>query len=150
MFTASRQRPIRRPDLVIEHSLHNTGRMQIPGAIQPTFLTLDGTSIGPDFASRCRSKSARRREMKLAAVQGMRFASFGRWNRAISSAFPSTASAKQGITISSLIIERQALGYEPQHRPMTKLALWSIRSVLSMDHLSMSAPTGWPNVWTTT
>ena len=125
-------------DLVIEHSLHNTGRVTIRAEqYNHNFLTLDSAPIGPDFSItlpfRIQAPSAL--DSGLAAIEGNGIR------------FVKPLAPGEVVSFSVLGFTQQSRDYDVRvenrktgagvriagNRPLTKLALWSIRSVLSME-----------------
>ena len=143
-----------RPDLMIEHAQHNTGRIAITSEqYNHNFLTLDSAPIGPDHRItvpfRIRPLSApdptlaqiRENEIRfvkvLAAGEVVSFQMLGFTND------PGDYDMR---------IENQKTGAAVRitgNRPLTKLALWSIRSVLSMEpFIDVSTEPGGHVLWT--
>ena len=146
--------PSGRPDLVIEHSLHNTGRARITAEqYNHNFLTLNGTAIGPDFVItlpfEIRSSA---QDRKFAAVQGnqIRFVQALAPRDVVS--FPVLGFSEAGDY--DIRVENRKTGAAVRvvgDCAMTKLSLWSIRSVLSMEpFVDVSTEPGGCTVWTTT
>ena len=142
------------PDLVIEHSLHNTGRTQITAEqYNHNFLTLDGTSIGPDFVVTLPFEiRTPAQDRELAAVRGNQI----RFTQALAPrdvvSLPVYGFGE--VRDYDIRVENRKMGVGVRatgNRPMTKLALWSIRSVLSMEpFIDVSTSPGGRMEWTTT
>lgn len=145
-----------RPDLVIDHSLQNTGKVAITtDQYNHNFLTLDSEPIGPDFLVRLpfliQTPSAA--DQKLAAVWEKEI-------RLVKALVPGDVVSLQiygfGQTPSDydIRVENRKAGTGLRitgDRPLTNLALWSIRSVLSMEpFIDVSTAPGGRTVWTNT
>ncbi|HVE89758.1 MAG TPA: hypothetical protein VNA44_08650 [Burkholderiaceae bacterium] len=146
--------PSGRSDLVIEHSLHNTGRVQISTEqYNHNFLTLDGTSIGPDFVVTLPFEiRTPAQDRKLAAVHGnqIHFVQALAPRDVVSLLIHGFGEAGDY----DIRVDNRKTGVGVHvigNRPMTKLALWSIRSVLSMEpFIDVSTSPGGRTNWTTT
>lgn len=125
-------------DLVIEHSLHNTGRVAIRAEqYNHNFLTLDGAQIGPDFLITLpfRIQAPPTLDSELAEIQGneIRFVKPLAPGEVVS--FPVLGFSERFDDYDIRVENRKTrAGVRMRgNRPLTKLALWSIRSVLSME-----------------
>ena len=145
-----------RPDLVIDHSLQNTGRVAITtDQYNHNFLTLDSEPIGPDFLIRLpfRLHTPSAADPKLAAVaeKEIRFVKALAPGDVVS--FPILGFGENPGDYDIRVENRKAgVGLRiTGNRPLTKLALWSIRSVLSMEpFIDVSTEPGGHTVWTYT
>lgn len=148
--------PPGRPELVIEHSLHNTGRVAIKtDQYNHNFLTLDRAQTGPDFLItlpfQVHASSAANGE--LAAVKGNEI----RFIRSLGArdvvSFPVLGFGEDARDY-DIRVENRKTGAGVRitaNRPLTKLALWSIRSVLSMEpFIDVSTEPGGHTDWTYT
>ncbi len=146
--------PSGRADLVIEHSLHNTGQLRIAAEqYNHNFLTLDGTSLGPDFVITLPFEiHTPAHDGKFAAVQGNQI----RFVKALAPcdvvSLPVQGFGKAGDY--DIRVENRKTGAAVRvvgDCAMTKLSLWSIRSVLSMEpFIDVSTESGGCTIWTTT
>ena len=147
--------PPGRPDLVIEHSLYNTGRVAIKSEqYNHNFLTLDGAPIGPGFAVTLPFQiHTPALNQKFAAIQGNEI-------RFVEALAPCDV---VGFPILGFGGNRRDYDIRVENREtgvgvrvtgdcsLTKLALWSIRSVLSMEpFIDVSTEAGGRTAWTTT
>lgn len=145
-----------RPDLVIDHSLKNTGRVAITtDQYNHNFLTLGSAPIGPDFLIRLpfRLHTPSAPDPKLAAVaeKEIRFVKALAPGDVVS--FPILGFGENPGDYDIRVENRKAgVGLRITcNRPLTKLALWSIRSVLSMEpFVNVSTEPGGHAVWTYT
>ncbi|MGZ9075688.1 MAG: hypothetical protein ACXW13_07905 [Burkholderiaceae bacterium] len=140
-------------DLVIEHSLHNTGRVAIRAEqYNHNFLTLDSAPIGPDFLITLpfRIHAPSTLDFELAAIQGneIRFVKPLAPGEVVS--FPVRGFTEQSRDY-DIRVENRKLGAGVRmtgNRPLTKLTLWSIRSVLSMEpFIDVSTEPGGRTLW---
>ena len=125
-----------RPQVVIQHWLWNIGRTAIScEQYNHNFLTLDRAPIGPDFVLTFPFQVQAPSAPDIAAVTGQRI-SFVRAlaNQDVAS-FPIMGFGTDARDY-DISIENQRIGAGLRitgDRPMTRLALWSIRSVLSIE-----------------
>ncbi len=127
-----------KPDLVLEHSLKNTGRRPIVSSVYDhNFLVLDRQSTGPDFVITLPFEitTARPPEKGIAEIRGKQILYRKRLENEDRVAFPI-----QGFGSSpkdyDIRIENSKAGAGVRiraDRPMSSLALWSIRTVLSVE-----------------
>ena len=145
-----------RPELVIDHSLQNTGRVAIgTDQYNHNFLTLDSEPIGPDFVISLpfRIQTPSLADQKLVAVweNEIRFV-----KALVPGDVVSLPIAGFGQTSGDydIRVENRKVGTGLRitgNRPLTNLALWSIRSVLSMEpFIDVSTQPGGRTVWTYT
>ena len=156
-FTARRVSLVAgRPDLVIDHSLQNTGRAAITtDQYNHNFLTLDGESIGPDFLIslpfRIQTPSAVGSELAAVWENEIRFVKALVPGDVVS--FPIQGFGETPSDYDIRVENRKAgTGLRiTGNRPLTKLSLWSIRSVVSMEpFVDVSTEPGGHTVWTYT
>jgi hypothetical protein len=128
----------KRPEMVIEHRLTNTGKRRLSTSVyNHNFLVLDRQPTGPDFVVKVpfEIKAARTLDRALAEVRGNQivFKKALHDRDVVYTAFQGfgTTAADYGFTI-----ENKKVGAGLQvtgDRPLSKMALWSIRSVLSIE-----------------
>jgi hypothetical protein len=126
------------PVLVIEHALRNTGRLPIETPqYSHNFLVLDGAATGPDFLITVpfQIKTAKPPDPALAEIRGNQIAYTKVLTGEDRVTFPvdgfSTAAKDYDIRV-----ENRATGAGfrvTSDRPLARLPLWSIRSVVSME-----------------
>ncbi len=127
-----------RPDLVIEHALHNTGRVAIKSdQYNHNFLTLDNAQIGPDvlitLPFRIRALSEPDPKLAMVRENEIRFLTVLAPRDVVSFQMVGFGDDARDYDIR---VESQKTGAGVRitgDRPLTKLALWSIRSVVSME-----------------
>ena len=127
-----------RPEMVIEHRLKNTGTRRLSTSVyNHNFLVLDKQPTGPDFVVNVpfEIKAARTLDRALAEIRGNQivFKKALHDRDVVYTAFQGfgTTAADYGFTI-----ENKKVGAGLQitgDRPLSKMALWSIRSVLSIE-----------------
>jgi hypothetical protein len=127
-----------RPELVIEHTLRNTGRLPIETPqYNHNFLTLDAAPTGPDFVITVpfQIQTPKPPDPALAEIRG---------NQLV---YTKLLTGEDRVTFSFQGFGKTAKDYDIKvenrrtgagfrvvgDRPMTQLALWSIRSVISME-----------------
>lgn len=125
-------------DLVIEHSLDNTGRVTIQAEqYNHNFLTLDGAQIGPDFLITLpfRIQAPPRLDSRLAEIQENEIRFVKRLAPGEAVSFPVMGFSERSDDYDIQVENRKTkAGVRIKgNRPLTRLALWSIRSVLSME-----------------
>lgn len=142
-----------RPELVIEHALYNTGEVPIRAdQYNHNFLTLDCAPIGPDFRIelpfRIRALSAPDPTSALVREREIRFLKVLAPHEVVSFSMQGFGHAASDYDIR---IENQRIGAGVRitgNRPLTKLTLWSIRSVLSMEpFIDVSTEPGGQTMW---
>jgi hypothetical protein len=127
-----------KPEMVLEHSLRNTGRRPIVTSVYDhNFLVLDKQPIGPDFTIELPFdiKTEHPVENGLAEARGKRFVFLKTLERkeTVAASFLGfgTSAADYRITI-----ENSKVGAGMKitgDRPLAQESLWSIRSVLAME-----------------
>jgi hypothetical protein len=143
-----------RPDLVIEHALHNTGRVAIKSdQYNHNFLTLDNARIGPDVLITLpfRICALSEPDPKLAMVRENEI-------RYLAELAPRDVVSFQMLGFGDdardydIRVESQKTGAGVRitgNRALTQLALWSIRSVVSMEpFVDVSTEPGGRTMWT--
>ena len=142
-----------RPDLLIEHTLHNTGRVAIRAEqYNHNFLTLDSAPIGPDFLIalpfRVSALSAPDPTLALVREKEIRFLKILAPHQVVGFSMEGFGNDAGDYDIR---IENQKTGAGMRitgDRPLTRLALWSIRSVVSMEpFIDVSTEPGGHTVW---
>jgi hypothetical protein len=126
------------PEMVLEHSLQNTGRKKIESSVyNHNFLVLDGQAPGPDFriALPFELRSAGGPRPELAEIRGRELT----YKKKLEGQ-ESVAISLEGFGASpadyDIRVENAALRAGVRitaDRPLDKLPLWSIRSVLSIE-----------------
>jgi hypothetical protein len=145
-----------RPEMVMEHRLKNTGKRPISTSVyNHNFLVLDGQPTGPDFILKMpfEVKGARSLDGALAESRGNQIV----FHKALKDrdvvytafkGFGATAADYQ------FTIENKKVGAGMEitgDRPLSKAALWSIRSVLSIEpFVNMMIDPGREFSWTYT
>ncbi len=142
-----------RPELVIEHSLRNTGRLPIETPqYNHNFLTLDGAATGPDFVITVpfAVQTPKPPDPALAEIRG---------NQVV---YMRTLSGEDRVSFQFQGFGKTAKDYDVRvenrrtgagfrvvgDRPLTQLALWSIRSVISMEpFVDVSTAPGQTTTW---
>ncbi len=126
------------PQMALEHSLQNTGRKKIESSVyNHNFLVLDGQAPGPDFriALPFELRSAGGPRTELAEIRGReltyRKKLEGQESVAISLEGFGASPADYDIRVENAAL-RAGMRITAD-RPLEKLPLWSIRSVLSIE-----------------
>lgn len=147
-----------RPQLILEHSLRNTGRLPIQTRqYNHNFLVLDNAATGPDFVVEVpfAIKTANPPDGRLAAIEGNRIV-----YRKLLEDQDRVSFGVQGygsdVKDYDVRVENRALGAGVRitaDRPLANLSLWSIRSVLSMEpdvdiNLEPGASMNWTYTYT--
>lgn len=142
-----------KPEMVLEHTLRNTGRRKIQTSVYDhNFLVLDKQPVGPDSAITLpfAIKTEHADNAELTRVDDHRFTYRRNLNgtetvSAEFSGFGNTAADYQ------ITIENAKIGAGMKitgNRPLSKEYLWSIRSVLAMEpYLDMSIEPGEAFTW---
>jgi hypothetical protein len=142
-----------RPEMVMDHTLKNTGKRTISSTVyNHNFLVLDGQPTGPDFVIKApfNLKAKRAPDSALAEVRGKHFAYLKtlRDKETVHTELQGfgTTAADYRFTI-----ENQKTGAAVEitgDRPLTKLALWSIRSNVSLEpFIAMTIEPGREFTW---
>ena len=144
-----------RPQLVIEHRLWNTGRRPIDcEQYNHNFLTLDRVSVGPDFTLTFPFRVRAAAAPDIVKIRGQQI-SFVRPMANQDVAGFAIAGFEDAARDYDITIENRSVGAGLRitgSRPMTRLAVWAIRSVLSIEpfiDVSVS-PGGGVMAWTYT
>jgi hypothetical protein len=127
-----------RPELVIDHSLRNTGRLPIEtNQYNHNFLVVDGAATGPDFIITVpyQIQATRPPDPKMAEIRG---------NQIV---YLKTLEGQERVTFGIQGFGSEAKDYDVRienrktgagfrvtsDRPVASMSLWSIRSVISME-----------------
>jgi hypothetical protein len=128
----------RKPELVLRHSLRNTGRRPIDTSVYDhNFLVLDKQPIGPDFSITLpyEIKTEHPPDKRLAEVRGKQFAYLKALEGEDTVAASFSGFGKTPADY-SIVIENSKIGAGIKitgDRPLSQENLWSIRSVLAME-----------------
>jgi hypothetical protein len=127
-----------RPEMALEHSLKNTGTRVIETSVyNHNFLVLDRQPTGPDFAIAVpfRIETRRPPAKELAEIRGNRIVYLKALEERDAVAVP--VQGFRGLPEDSEIrIENTRMGAGVKisaDRPLSKLSLWSIRTVIAME-----------------
>jgi hypothetical protein len=142
-----------RPGMVIEHSLTNIGRLPIQATqYNHNFLTLDGTATGSDYVIRVpfEIQTPNRPDPALAEIRGREI----HYARVLVDRDRVTFPI-QGFGADSrdydVTVENRSTGAGfrvTSDRPLSRLMLWSIRSVISMEpFVDVSTQPGATTTW---
>lgn len=142
-----------KPRMIVEHMLTNTGRRSIQTSVYDhNFLVLDRQPTGPDFMVRMpfSLKAAARLDPQMAEVQGREFV-----YRKVLEGRDTVATEIGGFgeTAEDYRIEienhKDGAGMQVRgDRPLSRLYLWSIRSVLAIEpYIDMSIEPGHSFEW---
>lgn len=145
-----------RPEMVIAHSLENTGRLPLETTqYNHNFLTLDGAPTGPDFAIVLpfRIETTRPPASGMAAIRGNEIAYLKTLEGQERVSFPI-----QGFGASptdyDVRVENRRTGAGVRitsDRPLASATLWSIRSVISLEpFVDVTTAPGRTTTWTYT
>jgi hypothetical protein len=127
-----------KPEMVLEHSLRNTGRRPIDTSVYDhNFLVLDKQPVGPDFTIELpfEIKTEHPVDNGLAEVRGKRFV-FLKTLKGKDTVAASFLGFGQSAADYSITIENSKVGAGMKitgDRPLAQESLWSIRSVLAME-----------------
>jgi hypothetical protein len=142
-----------RPELVIDHSLQNTGRLPIQtNQYNHNFLVLDGAATGPDFtiAVPFQIQTARPPDPAFAEIHGSRIAYLKTLEGQDRVTFPVQGFGKEAKDY-DIRIENRKSGAGVRvvaDRPLASVSLWSIRSVISMEpFVDVSTEPGSTTTW---
>lgn len=145
-----------RPELVIEHSLKNTGTKSIETPqYNHNFLTLDGAATGPELAivTTFPIKTSQPPDPAMAVIKGNEIQ------------YTKTLTGEERVTFSLEGFGKDAKSYDLRvenrktgagvritgNRPLARLPLWSIRSVLSIEpFVDVTTAPGQTTSWTYT
>jgi hypothetical protein len=145
-----------KPQMVLEHSLRNTGRRTIQSSVYDhNFMRMDNQAPGPDFAIKLafEPQPAAPTESNPVAFHGNQVA------------FTRTLSGQDHVMVPlrgfggdakdyDLRIENRKLGFGVRargNRPLSRAALWGIRSVFSVEpFIDMTIEPGSEFTWTIT
>lgn len=142
-----------RPDMVMDHKLTNTGKRSIATSVyNHNFLVLDGEPTGPDFVLKMpfEIKTKRAPDGALAKVRGNQF-EYLKTLRGKETVFTEWAGFGSKAADYRFTIENKKAGAGLRitgDRPLSKLVLWSIRSVLSLEpFIAMTIEPGEAFTW---
>jgi hypothetical protein len=127
-----------RPEMVMDHRLKNTGKRPIASSVyNHNFLVLDGRPTGPDFVLRMpfKVKAAPAPDHALAEVRGDRVV-YRKTLRGQETLFTELQGFGPTAADYRFTIENTKAGAGMRitgDRPLSRVALWSIRSVLSLE-----------------
>jgi hypothetical protein len=142
-----------RPEMVMDHKLKNTGKRAIASSVyNHNFLVLDGQPPGPDFVLKMpfELKTKRALDSALAEVRGDQFV-YLKALREKETVFTELHGFGKGAADYQFTIEnkktRAGLKIAGDRR-LSKLVLWSIRSVLSLEpYIAMTIEPGQEFTW---
>jgi hypothetical protein len=142
-----------RPELVIEHSLRNTGRLPIQTTqYNHNFLVLDAAPTGADFTISVpfQIQTARPPDPKVAEIRGNQIVYLKTLEGEDRVTFPIQGFGKEPKDY-DVRIENRKSGASVRvvsDRPMASVSLWSIRSVISMEpFVDVSTEPGNTTTW---
>lgn len=127
-----------KPEMILEHSLRNTGRRPIDTSVYDhNFLVLDKQPVGPDFTIELpfEIKTEHPVDNGLAEVRGKRFV-FLKTLKGKDTVAASFSGFGQSAADYRITIENSKVGAGMKitgDRPLAQESLWSIRSVLAME-----------------
>ncbi len=145
-----------KPEMVLRHSLRNTGRRAIDTSVYDhNFLVLDKQPIGPDFTITVpfEIKTEHPPDKRLAEIRGKRFAFLKTLEEkeTVAASFSGFGSSAADYNIT---IENSKVGAGMKitgDRPLSEEHLWSIRSVVAMEpYIHMVVEPGKQFTWTYT
>lgn len=142
-----------KPEMVLEHSLKNTGRRAIEGsAYDHNFLVLDQQAPGPDFTITLpfEIRTNRPPDKELATIRGNRIVYLKKLENE-----DRVSADLQGFSDSprdyDIRIDNPRIGVGMRitgDRPLQRASLWSIRSVLSVEpYIAMAVEPGSEFTW---
>jgi hypothetical protein len=147
-----------RPELVIEHSLRNTGRLALETTqYNHNFLVLDKAATGPDFAIAVpfQIQTDRPPDANLAEISGKEILYRKTLVDQERVTFPVTGFSKDPKDYDFRVENRKTgAGFRvTSDRPLASASLWSIRSVISMEPFvdvttQPGATTTWKYIYT--
>ena len=145
-----------RSELAIEHSLRNIGRMPIEAEqYNHNFLTLDSAQIGPDLVITFPYpiQAVSQPDPQVTAVEGNDIRFVRRLANQDAVSFPIVGFGREAPDYDFRVENRgTAVGLRVTgDRPLTRMALWSIRTVLSIEpFIDVSCGPGGSVSWTYT
>ena len=141
------------PELVIEHRLVNRGSKPITGTVyNHNFLVLDGQTPGPDFVITApfELRTAKPLDPTVATISGREFRyaapvpPTGRVSAQFEGFGPTAADYRFSIENRNIRAGVEMIG----DRPISRLALWSIRTVLALEpFLALNIEPGSEYTW---
>lgn len=142
-----------KPEMVIEHSLRNTGRQPIQSNLyNHNFLVLDQSATGPDYVITVpfAVKTTRPPNKELAEVRGNQIVYLKTLQDHDTVAMPVEGFGGEA-TDYDIRVENRKLGAGMRvvgDRPLASVALWSIRSVMAIEpFISVAVETGKEMTW---
>jgi len=142
-----------KPEMVIEHSLKNTGRQPIRSNLyNHNFLVLDGTATGPEYVITMpfEVKTSHPPNGELAEVQGNRIVYLKTLQDRDTVAMPVEGFGGDAKDY-DIRVENRKVGAGMRvtgDRPLASMALWSIRSVLAIEpFITVAIETGKEMTW---
>ena len=143
-----------KPELIIEHRLTNTGRLPIQTSqYNHNFLVLDNQTTGPDFRITVpfQIKTERPPDPALAAIQGNHIA-FNKVLEGEDRVYIPIEGFGDQVRDYDVTVKNQRTGASVRitaDRPMVRMALWSIRSNISIEpFVDASTAPGETTSWT--
>jgi hypothetical protein len=142
-----------RPDMVMDHQLKNTGKRSIASSVyNHNFLVLDGQPTGPDFVLKMpfEIKTKRAPDGALAKVHGDKF-EYLKSLRENDTVFTELTGFGPTAADYRFTIENKNAGAGLRitgDRPLSRVVVWSIRSVLSLEpFIAMTIEPGEEFTW---
>lgn len=142
-----------KPEMVIEHSLKNTGRQPIQSKLyNHNFLVLDQAATGPDYVITVpfAVKTSRPPNKELAEVRGNQIVYLKTLQDHDTVAMPVEGFGGEA-TDYDIRVENRKLGAGLRvvgDRPLASVALWSIRSVMAIEpFIAVTAEPGKETTW---
>ena len=142
-----------RPEMVMDHTLKNTGKRPIATSVyNHNFLVLDGQPPGPDFVIKApfEIKTKEPLDKNLAEVRGNQFV-YLKALKDKETVYTEWQGFGLGAADYRFTIENKKVGAGLQitgDRPLARVALWSIRTVLSPEpYVAMTIEPGQAFTW---
>jgi hypothetical protein len=142
-----------RPDMVMDHKLKNTGKRPIATSVyNHNFLVLDGQPPGPDFVLKMpfEIKAKNALDKALAEVRGNQFV-FLKALKGKEVVYTELLGFGAAAADYRFIFENKKVGAGLQitgDRPLSRVVLWSIRTVLSLEpYVAMTIEPGQEFTW---
>jgi hypothetical protein len=142
-----------KPEMVLEHSLKNTGRRAIQGTVyNHNFLVLDKQPTGPDFTIKVPFpiQATRPPNKELAEVRGNQIV-YLKTLEARTTVSVAVQGFSDSLKDTEIVIENTKVGAGMRitaDRPLAREPLWSIRTVLAMEpYIAMDIQPGSEFTW---
>jgi hypothetical protein len=142
-----------RPEMVMDHTLKNTGKRPIATSVyNHNFLVLDGQAPGPDFVLKVpfEIKTKQALDKTLAEVRGNQFV-YLKALKDKESVYTEWQGFGSGAADYRFTIENKKVGaglHITGDRPLARVVLWSIRTVLSLEpYVAMTIEPGQEFTW---